>query len=603
MDFDNYEKEEVRRLINIVDLVGATVPLHSEGQNFTGICPFHDDTKPSLKISPGKQTWRCYVCDIGGDLFTWVMRRDGVEFREALQILADLAGVELKQSRRRNRDTEQKAGLFDVMRWAEQQFHQCLLNSNDGADARRYLAERGIDSDSIDRYHIGYAPPSFSWILDRAHSAGYTPDLLQRVDLARKSERGRSYATFRGRVMFPIRDTQRRPIAFGGRILPQLDDGKSGKYINTGTTSLFAKSNNLYGLDLAVQGRGSSRRLVVMEGYTDVVMARQHGIRDAVAVLGTALNEQHLGLLRRWADTVILVLDGDKAGQRRAGEVLRVFVRGDVDLRIASLPEGMDPCDFLVQYGRDQAERLFEDASDALGHKLKSVTTGIDLTNDTYRAQQALDELLQLMAESPADSSRSKLKEQSFLRRVARHFRLDESEIRNHLNQLRTKSRRSTSTPIKSANERPVESTVTPLDIVECEFFEVLLLDPKQRSVAETCRLEWFITSTGRQLFEVFTKLWSEVDAPTLHQVIDACANEAMTNLIANLSIDSEERNAQSLDTPEDRIKAVCRELRCRHDELAHRKKLAESGFGTDPQEDSNSLDDLIKLLRDRQGF
>ena len=261
--------------------------------------------------------------------------------------------------------------------------------------------------------------------------------------------------------LFSIRDTRSRPIAFGGRVLPQFADERTAKYINSPETPLFSKSRELYGLDAARDGIAREKQVVVLEGYTDCLMAHQHGLTNMVAVLGTALGEAHLQVLRRFTDSIVLVLDGDDAGRRRTNEIidalLALFVKNQIDLRILTLPEGLDPCDFIASQGSDAFRHLLAGAVDALEHKFRSVTHGLDLSTDTHRATEAVEQVLATLAQlRPASSeaaSPTLLREQQMLGRIAREFRLPEEQLRNRLTALR-----------KARQSRPAQSRKTRRD-------------------------------------------------------------------------------------------------------------------------------------------
>ncbi|HND51537.1 MAG TPA: DNA primase [Pirellulaceae bacterium] len=440
-------KERVRQATDIVDLVGRYMELRRAGRNFVARCPWHDDRKPSLQINPERQSWKCWVCDIGGDVFSFVMKKEGVDFREALQMLADRAGIQVTQSREQivPGGPDDKATLLKASAWAEKLFHECLLRSPEAAAARKYLAERRISPESVAQFRIGYSPDVWQWLIDRARSTPFTEAVLEACGLIGKSQAGRTYDRFKGRLIFPIRDLQDRPIAFGGRVLPGMSTENTGKYVNSPETRLFTKSDNLYALEKAREAlvrdpATGLRSIVVVEGYTDVVIAHQCGMKNVVAVLGTALNERHLRLLRRFVDVTYLVLDGDDAGQRRTNEVLGLFVANNMDMRILTLPDGLDPADFLLERGGDEFRQLLGGAVDALEHKLRVATQGIDLTRDTHLANRALEDILATLAGAPKptilDGSVG-LRQQQVVARLARQFHLDEVDLRARLNELR----------------------------------------------------------------------------------------------------------------------------------------------------------------------
>ncbi|MFO0790326.1 MAG: DNA primase [Pirellulales bacterium] len=461
-------KEQVRQATDIVDLVGSYIQLRRQGRNFVGLCPWHDDSRPSLQVNPDRQSFKCWVCDYGGDVFGFIMRAENLEFREALEHLAERAGIQLKALGHSSepggpppRPEDDKRTLYRVCAWAEQVFHHCLLTSAEAEPGRAYLAERGISEEIIRQFHLGFAPNRWDWLLERARASNVPISVMERVGLLRRRElavRGEMgaaatgaghYDWFRGRVMFSIRDARSRPIAFGGRVLPQLADDRSAKYINSPETPLFSKSRELYGLDYAREHFKLPGGAIIMEGYTDCLMAYQHGIPNCVAVLGTALGERHLQLLRRYTDSITLVLDGDAAGRRRTNEILdnllALFEKISVDMRILTLPEGIDPCDFIATHGCDPFLAMIATATDALEHKFNAVTNGLDTLTDTHRASQAAEQLLTTLAQirpSGGDaSSQALLREEQMLSRIAREFHLSDAILRERLKAIRTAAR------------------------------------------------------------------------------------------------------------------------------------------------------------------
>jgi DNA primase len=446
-------KEQVRQATDIVDLVGSYLSLRRQGRNYVAHCPWHDDSRPSLNVNQDRQSYKCWVCDIGGDVFSFAMRMEGVDFREALEMLAERAGISLTpQHHQANRDQMfDRRNLLRVLAWAEEQFHQCLLRDNSAQSARDYLQDRGITQASVERFHLGFSPDSWDWLLNRASSAGHLPKVLERVGLAiSRQEQNGYYDRFRGRLLFPIRDVRSRPIAFGGRQLPnpQPDDSQQSqqahggaKYINSPETPLFSKSTQLYALDLARDGIAHESELLVMEGYTDVIMAHQHGINNAVAVLGTALGERHIPLVRRFTDRITLVLDGDEAGKRRTMQILddllALFVEQEIDLRFLALPKGGDPCDVIGSQGSEAFRQRLSESVDAIEYKIRAVTNGLALATDTHRSAQAVEEILSTLSRvrmrSGSTDSPALLREQQVLAKLAREFGIAEEQLRLRL--------------------------------------------------------------------------------------------------------------------------------------------------------------------------
>ena len=291
---------------------------------------------------------------------------------------------------------------------------------------------------------LGFAPLDRDWIIKQAGGSRSRAKVLEAIGVLRRSAGGSLYEFFRGRGLFAIHDAQGRPVGIGGRLLPGIEGFLPGKYVNSPETPLFHKSHLLYGLDLAKEAihKSKDKTALVMEGYTDVIVAHQFGFHNAVAVLGVALTEAHIKILKRFVDRVVLVLDGDEAGQKRTTEVLELFVAQQVDLRILTLPDDLDPCDFLQQRGAAAfAELLATGTIDALEHAFRSATRGLDLERDTHGASQALERLIKLLAKGPRlqanTTGADRLREEKFLQRFAALFRVSETEVRRRLTALR----------------------------------------------------------------------------------------------------------------------------------------------------------------------
>lgn len=545
-------KERVKQAIDIVELVGRHVTLRRQGRVYVGLCPWHDDTRPSLQVNPERQSFKCWVCDIGGDVFSFVMKMDGVTFPEALAMLAERAGIALEASRPEPKapGALEKRDLYRAMAWAERQYHEFLLRDPEAEPARQYVQERGISAESIAKFHLGFSPNRSEWIQRRAQASGPTGKALEAVGiLARSPEGDRVYDRFKGRVLFPIHDVQGRPIALGGRVLPESGATSPAKYINSPETALFRKNEQLYGLDVAQgairkKGGDGLRTALVMEGYTDCIIAHQFGFENAVAVLGTALGERHVQVLKRFADRIVLVLDGDEAGQRRTNEVLELFVSQSVDLRIVTLPEGLDPCDFLIHRGAEAFRELLEaNAVDALEHAFRTLTRGIDLDRDIHAASGALERLVAIVAKAPRlgpDTTREdRFREEKILQRLAASFRVPEGDVRERLTALRRwAKRRPGATPTrKSPAEKTASASRTKApEPWERELLELLLHHPEclpEARVALTA--EEFAPGAGREIYGALCRLADAKTALSFERLMLEFDEPAIQSLLVEL--------------------------------------------------------------------
>jgi DNA primase len=608
-------KDQVKQATDVVDLIGSEMNLRRQGSIYVGHCPWHDDQKPSFQVNPNKQNWVCYPCDVRGDVFDFIMKREGVDFREALEILAERAGIEVRSYQKKvvQGSSDDKATLYRAMAWAEQEYHECLLNSDAAIPIRDYLAEREITQESIERFRIGFAPLSWSWLVDRSSGSSFSPEILQACGLVSANERGGWYERFRGRVLFPIRDTQERTIALGGRVVPSLyteGDAPPAKYVNSPETRLFSKSKNLYALNLArghVQKTNvKDRRLVIVEGYTDVVAAWQAGLTNVVAALGVALNEQHIRLIKRFADGITLVLDGDEAGQRTMNTVLDLFVAHDIDLRILSLPDGLDPFDFLMAEGGEAFQALVDKAPDAIAHKILVETRGVDLVNDSHRSNQALENILRTLASIPKTviegSTAKSIREDQMLMRLGRQFQLTPEMVRRRLTDLRSKTR--VRTDDRETSSQQDFDDYTKFDKKESELVQLLIQDPSllDRAV-ENVSPEQFRIGVLRDLYEMmgeffhegrgvgYQQLAVEVEEPRLRKLVDFLYDEA----IAKKQIYGGQASDYAMDF-ESQLESIILRFNEREVESGTQAKISKlhSG-GLDEDEEKRALEELFR--------
>jgi DNA primase len=430
---------------------------------------------------------------------------------------------------------------------------------------------------------------------------------LEAVGLAAKSPKsGRLYDRFKGRVMFPIRDTQNRPIACGGRILPTLADERAAKYINSPETRLFSKSDQLYGLDRVRDVISRTRNVVVMEGYTDVVVAQQMGVDDCVAVLGTALGSRHIRLLRRFVDSITLVLDGDEAGQRRTNEILELFVAEQVNLRILTLPDGLDPCDYVLDHGAEAFRTLLEGAVDALDHKVRIATSGIDLQHDTHRANQALEDILATLAKAPrletGTESSMRLREQQILGRLSRDFQIDEVAVRTRLTELR---RKASAAPVQYREREPEAPTERPrvkFTARDRELLEMFTQCPDAVPLAmESISVNEISEGVARVFFNVFCETVGEGHRAEFSRVLGRIDDPWLKNLLVEID---EQAAAKAVEKWEAQLTDLLKSFQLFSEDAGRRNVVAKlQGRQTDNTEDLDTLLQMRQQIRKRQGI
>ncbi|MEM9042625.1 MAG: DNA primase [Actinomycetota bacterium] len=333
--------EKVRSAVSIVDVIQGYVALRKSGSNWVGLCPFHAEKSPSFNVREQTGRYKCFGCDKGGDVFTFIQEIEHLDFPSAVELLAGRAGIQLRytttgQSKERARRKRLVEAMSDAVEW----YHQRLLDDPAARPARDYLRQRGLHGDVARRFQLGWAPDDWDQL---ARSLGQPEDVLSEIGLAFRNRRNRMQDSFRARVMFPIFSDAGEAVAFGGRILPGSED--PAKYKNSSETPIYTKSRVLYGLNWAKADVAKSDQVVVCEGYTDVIGFHQAGVDRAVATCGTALTEEHVRLLKRYASRVVLAFDADAAGQGAAERFYEWEQRHQVEVSVARLPPGRDPGD------------------------------------------------------------------------------------------------------------------------------------------------------------------------------------------------------------------------------------------------------------------
>lgn len=529
-------KELVRMRTDIVKLIGENVDLIPNGRVFKGLCPFHDDHNPSFTVNPERQTYKCWSCQEGGDCFSYVMKKDALNFRETLEMLARRAGLELPAMFRRGPgESKEKPQLYDVLEWAENEFHHCLLSTAIAERARNYLRDRGFSNAIISKFKLGFHPESWDWLIQRARGR-FDPELLVDASLARQRDGGAGYYDqFVDRVMFPIHDERGRTVAFGGRILPDSTCKPDAKYLNSTETIVFSKSRTCYALDVARDAIKRTGTALVMEGYADCVKAHQGGILNAVATLGTALTESHVTMLKRLARKVVLVFDGDQAGVSAAEKAIPRFLAQDVDLRILTVPDEMDPDEYIEARGGDALLELAEEAPEAFEYYLRLLLNRFG-TSTVDARQRVLDGMLNLLSLSPGIVGT--VKEDLLLGRLPQRLGLAEVEVRRRLKLLRSQQ----SAPSPRVSERKFDSggsvddqtqrrrkqSIDSLqrsanrdDQVECELLQILFTSPDASSVVrQSIGSDDFRHEALREIFELWVDLIEGGVEPTYERLL-----------------------------------------------------------------------------------
>ncbi len=579
-------KARVQQATDLVRLIGEHVALRPRGREFIGLCPFHDDKNPSMYVSPAKQIYKCFSCGAGGDAFSFMMGYHKMTFPEALKHLAERAGIALPEKNERRSSDEaggsslDRSTLLDANAKACGFFQTLFRHSEHGKLPRDYVARRHINADMIEAFQIGYAPDRWDGLTLTISDKKWAQAGFEKLGLISRRTTGDGYYDrFRHRLIFPIGDSLGRVIAFGGRKLREDDEPK---YLNSPESALFNKSATLYGLHLAKKTIINERTAVVVEGYTDVIACHQHGVKNVVATLGTALTSQHVVELRRYCDRVILIYDGDEAGVKAADRALEIFLTGGLDVAIAIIPDELDPGDlFELPDGLERWQKVIASATDALAFQFartRAQWQGIDTVTGR---QKLIEDYLRRLAQmglgtkkglgalaggGSGGASSATVRRAMIVQQIASLLRISESEIDKLLAQLTPMPRPSPSvTPappappstsaenaysagqtLQNTEESPEpfangqsEASIKALRVAERQIIGCLLLQPELfhqvylegRPMDEALTPMEMPTASGRLLYERMYQTLAEGQTLTLNGLLADLAETGQPDL------------------------------------------------------------------------
>ena len=521
---------EVKAATDLVALVSEYVALRpAGGARMKGLCPFHQEKTPSFTVNAANGAWICYGCGEHGDAIDFLCKQANLSFVEAVERLAQRAGVELRYEGRRPGDRGSlghKSRLVAAHAEAVAFYHRLLVEDPEGEPARAYLSSRGFDRRVAERFQLGWAPQG-SWdaLVKHLRRKGFSPEELTEAGLARAGSRGLRDA-FHARVLFPIFDVAGEPVAFGGRVLDRAGQD-APKYVNTAETPIWHKGRALYGLNWAKQAIVQAGFALVVEGYTDVIACHQAGLPQAVATCGTALRAEHFRLLRRFADRVVLAFDADAAGSRAAQRGIEELVANqDASLSayVLLMPEGLDPADFVAEEGGQALRALVDQAQPLVRWWLDLNLSRFELRRieDRVRASRAIVPILQSIPDSHQRGEEAE--------RVARKLDLDQTEYLAIVFGRR---------PVRErATVKPPPRSRSPEARVECEALKIALQHPEWTAeVIARWGPDWFTTPGTSAAFAALTKAGG-VGAP-LERVLEAAGNEQERRFLRSLAVEA----------------------------------------------------------------
>ena len=550
---------ELKRSIDIHEVVASYFPLKRSGANYKACCPFHEEKTPSFNVHPEKQIFKCFGCQKGGDAISFVMEIEKVDYPEAINMLARKSGVTLKYEGGRA-PVAGKEEVYRANEWAVTFFQKLLKTKSEAEKARQYLARRGVDDTAAKTFQLGFSMDSWDGLLQGARRAGFSDKTLLEAGLVLKHpEKGHSYDRFRGRLMFPIFDSRGRAIGFGARTLKEEEP----KYINTPETLVFSKGRNLYGLHWIREEIRESKTLYIVEGYLDVILPYQAGIKGMVATLGTALTQDHLRLIRRYVDRVVLVFDADEAGSKASERGMDLLLSENVDLFVAELPSKMDPADCVLQLGAEELKKRLENPTEIFRFFLKRLSSRVDMSTPGGKTR-VVEEVLNRVMQCP-----NEVKKEILLQQLAVTFQLEQKTLRDWLNR-------------RANNEKPAdpipepENIPGPVEEASHQLLGMLLAEPGHAiTVKGIFPAEQFPAAATRKIAAVLFDL-SEQGEVRVSDVMTALDIQEERALLADLAMRDIPKGSL-----EDQIKG-CLDVLAHHRYLGDRKDNRKE---TDPDE------------------
>ena len=459
--------DEIRTSNDIVDVISQYVTLKRSGRNFFGLCPFHKEKSPSFSVSPDKQIFHCFGCGVGGNVIHFISKLENIDFRETLEVLAERAGITLPtlENNQDNKLLELKAKVYDINKEAALFYHENLYKPT-SKEAQEYIKKRKLGNNTLKSFLIGYSG-NYDELYRLLKSKGYTENEILASSLVNKTENGKFIDRFRKRLMFPILDVRGRVIAFGGRV---LDDSKP-KYINSPENVVYSKGRHLFGLNVAK--KDDLKKIIIVEGYMDVISLHQRGVTNVVASLGTALTEAQGRLLRKHSQQVVLGYDSDGAGQAATVRGLEILQSMGADVRILQIEGAKDPDEYIVNFGSARFLKAVENSISLVEYKVKVLKSNLN-TDNTSDKIKFLNEIAKIL--SKVDNN---IEKEIYIDKISDEYKISKEAIHAEINKLKYKKEE----PVKKVNYKPrvnnVETTISP-DIIRRENMIIsLLINPE----------------------------------------------------------------------------------------------------------------------------
>ncbi|HUV75534.1 MAG TPA: DNA primase [Dehalococcoidales bacterium] len=505
---------EVKQRTDIVDVVSQYVALKKAGRNLSGLCPFHSEKHPSFFVYPEQQSWHCFGCNTGGDVFSFVMKKENIDFGDVLRLLAQKAGVTIPSKFEREEGKGEKERLYQINEAATQYFHNLLLTSPTAEKARSYVASRGFSAKTITDFQLGFSLNSWESLKQYLLERDYTESELLTAGLLVETEDGKTHDRFRNKLIFPILDIRGRVIGFGARVL----DDSLPKYVNSPQTPLFDKSGSLYGINLASSGIRQQETAVIVEGYIDTITAHQNGFNNVVASMGTSVTEKQVSSLKKLTKNIILALDADAAGEEAMLRGVDYENTIGAEVRVIILPKDKDPDD-VIKDNPETWQQLLSEAMPVVDYTINIVTAKLDLTTAKDKSL-AVDRLLPIIAQI-----KDNIRRDHYLQKLAKLIGTSYNNIEATLKAYLVKSK--TREPKVEAVTRTVRSLVS--NPIEEYCLALLLQHPELKGSQKDFSPEYFENSENREIFTV----WQQANnLSSLKKKLDIAFHEYMDTLI-----------------------------------------------------------------------
>ena len=527
--------EDIRYRCDIEDVISSYISLKRAGSNLKGLCPFHSEKTPSFVVYKDTQSFYCFGCGAGGDVISFIMRQENLDYVSAVEFLAKRAGITLPEFDMTGRGNEGvgRARILQMNTDAAKYFRQMLFDENVGAPARQYLVgKRELESSVVKHFGLGYAPLGWNNLRDHLRSLGYTYEEMAAANLCNKGERG-YYDSFRGRVMFPIIDVSGNIVAFGGRV---LDDSKP-KYLNSAETPAFRKNKNLFALNFAKNSGEDT--LIICEGYMDVIAMHAAGFTNAVATLGTAITSEHARIIKRYVSKAVLAYDGDEAGRKAVDRAIKLLTEAGVESKVLVMRDAKDPDEFIKKFGREAFRRLIDESRSRFDYIIETVVSKYKLYNADEKIKAA-GELCREIA-----SVYSKVERDIYIQKTADALGLDPNSVRHDVNKQIGKNanyekKRQTEELIRvtsgiSDRVNPDYAKKPKVGRLEEEILGILMLHPEYVSLpVGTSPLgeDDFFAGLGRRLF-VFIKNKTELDGFSVGVLPEEFSNDEVSRAVS----------------------------------------------------------------------